>query len=125
MASIQALLLMHLIEFQVFKINWKTEERCSSFLYFALPLPKHFSYINSRSINKAHLPLLVKTEDVIANTAGPAALHFMFVSKELLASEASAIVELTVGQHSEQRALPCIHISNHCHSGDEKENMNK
>jgi len=66
---------------------------------------------------EAHLSLLVKTQDIIAHTAGPATLHFMFVSKELLASKASAIVQLTVGQDPEQRALPRVHVAYHGHPG--------
>ncbi len=73
---------------------------------------------------ESHLSLLVKTQDIIAHTAGPATLHFMFVSKELLASEASAVVQLTVGQNPQKSALPRVHIPYHRHSGDKiKENM--
>lgn len=74
---------------------------------------------------EAHLSLLVKTQDIIAHTAGPAALYFMFVSKELLASEASTIVQLTVGQNPQQSALPCVHISHHRHPRDKKQNMDE
>lgn len=64
----------------------------------------------------AYLTILVKAQDVITHTAGPATLHFMFVSEELLASKASAIIQLTVGQHAKQGALSGIHIANHRHS---------
>lgn len=73
----------------------------------------------------AHLSLLVKTQDIIAHTAGPAALHFMFVSKELLASEASTIVQLTMGQNPQQSALPRVHIPYHRHPGDKRKNKNR
>lgn len=74
----------------------------------------------------AHLSLLVKTQDIIADAARPAALHFMFVSKELLASKASAVVQLTMGQNPQQSALPRVHIPYHRHSGDKrKENMRR
>lgn len=71
----------------------------------------------------AHLSLLVKTQDVISNAAGPAALHFMFVSEELLASEASTIVQFTVSQNPQQSALPSIHIPHHCHPGEKEEEI--
>lgn len=64
----------------------------------------------------AHLSILVKAQDVITHTAGPATFHFMFVSEELLASKASAIIQLTMGQNAKQGALASVHIPNHRHS---------
>ena len=68
---------------------------------------------------EAHLSLLIKTQDIVAHAARPAALHFVLVPKELLASEASAVVQLAVGQNPQQSALPSIHIPNNRHSADE------
>lgn len=51
-------------------------------------------------LEQHHLSLLIETQNVVAHAASPAAFHFMFVSEELLASEASSIVQLTVGQHA-------------------------
>lgn len=42
----------------------------------------------------------------------------MFVSEELLASEASAIVQLAVGQNTQQSALPRVHIPYDRHPED-------
>lgn len=47
-----------------------------------------------------HLSLVIETQNVVAHAASPAAFHFMFVSEELLASEASSVVQLTVGQYT-------------------------
>ncbi len=44
-----------------------------------------------------HLSLLVKPQDIVAHTAGPATLHLVLVSEELLAGKAPAIVQLSVG----------------------------
>lgn len=70
----------------------------------------------------SHLSLLIEAQDVVAHTAGPAALHFMLVSEKLLASEASSIVQLSVRQNPQQSALPCIHIAHHSHPGDQRSN---
>lgn len=39
-----------------------------------------------------HLSLLVKPQDIIAHTAGPATLHLMLVSEKFLAGKAPAVV---------------------------------
>ncbi len=44
-----------------------------------------------------HLPLLVETQNVIADATRPAALHLMFVAEQLLASESTTVVEFAVG----------------------------
>lgn len=49
----------------------------------------------------AHLSVLVKAENVVANAARAAALHLVFVAEELLAGETTAIVQLSVGEHAE------------------------
>lgn len=59
------------------------------------------------------MSLLVEAQDVIPHTAGPAALHLMFVSEELLPGEPPAVVQLPVGQHPQQGALTCIHVTHH------------
>lgn len=47
----------------------------------------------------------------------------MFVSKELLASKASAIVQLTVGQNPQQGALPRVHVPYHRNPGDKRDKV--
>lgn len=74
---------------------------------------------------KSHLSLLIEAQDVVAHTAGPAALHFMFMSEKLLASEASSIVQLSVRQNPQQSTLPCIHIAHHSHPGDQRPNTDR
>lgn len=64
-----------------------------------------------------HLSLLVKPQDIVAYTAGPATLHLMLVSEELLASKAPAIVQLSMCQHSQKSTLTSIHIPHHCNPG--------
>ncbi|TNN83507.1 hypothetical protein EYF80_006488 [Liparis tanakae] len=61
-----------------------------------------------------HLSLLVKAQDVVAHTAGPATLHLVFVSEELLPGEAPPVVKLSVRQHSQQSALTSIHVAHDC-----------
>lgn len=39
----------------------------------------------------------------------------MLMAEELLPSKASAVVELTVCQDTQQGALSCIHVANHCY----------
>ena len=65
-------------------------------------------------LSTPHLPLLVKPQDVVAHTAGPATLHLMLVSEKFLAGKAPAIVQLTMCQHSQQSAFTSIHIPHHC-----------
>ena len=38
----------------------------------------------------------IKSEDIVAHRAGPAALHFVFVTEEPLSCETSAIIQFTV-----------------------------
>lgn len=64
----------------------------------------------------AYLAILIKAQDVITHTAGPATLHFVFVSEEFLASKASAIIQLAMGQHAKQGALSGVHVANHRYS---------
>ncbi|KAG7243649.1 hypothetical protein INR49_011206 [Caranx melampygus] len=49
----------------------------------------------------SHLSLLVKAQDIIAHTAGPATLHLVLVPEELLAGKAPAIVQFPMRQHSQ------------------------
>ena len=56
-----------------------------------------YSYSFRSTSATAHLSFLVKPQDIVANAAGPAALHLVFVSEELLAGKASAVVQLSVG----------------------------
>ena len=62
----------------------------------------------------------VKTQDIIANRTGPATLHFMLMPEELHPRKPSAIVELTMCQHTQQRALACVHIAHHSNSEDRR-----
>lgn len=58
----------------------------------------HFSSDFAHSqLAAAHLSFLIKAQDIVAHTAGPPTLHLMFVPEELLASETSAIIQLTMG----------------------------
>lgn len=43
-----------------------------------------------------HLPLLVKAQNIVAHTAGPAAFHLVLVSKKLLSGKSPAIVQLSM-----------------------------
>lgn len=47
----------------------------------------------------------------------------MFVSEELLACEASAVVQLPVGQNPQQGALPRIHVPYYCHPVDKAKSL--
>lgn len=67
-----------------------------------------------------HVALAIKAQDVIAHTAGAAWLNLMLMAEELLPSKASAVVELTVCQDTQQGALSCIHIANHCYPEGER-----
>lgn len=71
------------------------------------------------TVRESHLSLLIKAQDVVAHATGPAALDFMFVSEELLASEASPVVQLAVRENPQQSALPRIHVAHHSHPGDQ------
>lgn len=67
-----------------------------------------------------HVALAVEAQDVVAHAAGAARLNLVLVAEELLPSEASAVVEFTVGQDTQQRALPRIHVANHRYPGRER-----
>jgi len=65
-------------------------------------------------ISDPHLSLLVKAQDIVAHTAGPATLHLVFVSEELLPGKTPPVVQLSVRQHSQQSALTSIHVTHDC-----------
>lgn len=61
-----------------------------------------------------HVALTVKAQDVIAHAAGTARLNLMLVTEELLPGKTTSIVQLSMGEDTQQSALPSIHITNHC-----------
>lgn len=66
-----------------------------------------------------HLPILIETQDVIADAAGASALHLVFVTEELLTSEPAAVVEFPVREDAQQSAFTRVYVAYYCHS-DEK-----
>lgn len=62
-----------------------------------------------------HVALAVKAQDVVAHAAGAAGLDLVLVAEEFLPSKAPAVVQLPVGQDTQQGALPCVHIADHCY----------
>lgn len=67
-----------------------------------------------------HVTTSIKSQDVVANTACPTRLYFMFMSEQLLSCKTPAIVKFSMCQHSKQSALSCIYIANNCYSGQHK-----
>lgn len=63
-----------------------------------------------------HVTSTVKAQYIVTNAAGPASLHLMLVAEQFLASKATTIVELAVGQHSQHRALTRVNVPHHRHS---------
>ena len=67
------------------------------------------------------MALLVEAQDVVAHATGAAALHLVLVAEELLPSKASAVIQLAMGEDTQEGALPCIYIPHYCHSETETE----
>lgn len=63
-----------------------------------------------------HLPVLIETQDVIADAAGASALHLVFVAEELLAGEPAPVVEFPVGEDAQQRAFTGVYVAHNRHS---------
>ena len=64
-----------------------------------------------------HVPLLVEPQDVVSNTGRSATLHLVFVSKQFLSRRPTSVVQLSVGEDTEESALTGINITHYRHSG--------
>lgn len=62
-----------------------------------------------------HIAFTVKAQNVVAHTAGATRFNLVFVAEEFLAGEASAIVQLPVGQDPQKRAFAGIHVAHYCY----------
>lgn len=63
-----------------------------------------------------NLATAVEAEDVVANTARATRLHLVLVSEEFLSRKATTVVELSVSEHTQQRALARVDVAYHSDS---------
>jgi hypothetical protein len=61
-----------------------------------------------------HVPLLVESQDVVADTGRSPALHLVLVSEQFLSCRPSPVVQLSVSENTEQGALTGVHVPHNC-----------
>lgn len=63
----------------------------------------------------AHLSIAVEPEDLLANTGCSSSLNLMEMSEEIESRPPPPIVQFPLGENTQERALPSLHIPQHCH----------
>ena len=72
--------------------------------------------LSTRHVGGHYVAVGVETHDLHANGGGAAGLDLVFVTKEVDASFAAAVVEVAFYKNAEHGRFACVDVSNDCYS---------